>query len=320
MLRHSIPTAQYRTFSKTQLPDALAYVRSHKLPVVLKADGLAAGKGVVICYSVQDAVQDLESMLRDEKFGAAGEKVVVEEFLSGIEVSVFALTDGNHYVLLPEAKDYKRIGENDTGLNTGGMGAVSPVVFADDTFMEKVRTRIVEPTVDGLAKEGIPYCGFLFFGLISLEGEPFVIEYNCRMGDPETEVVIPRINSDLVDLLEHTAKGTLNKATVFTDSRFAVTVVTVSGGYPGKYETGKVISGLKSGDANTVVFHAGTQLKDGQIVTAGGRVMAVTSMAERIEDALKLSYGELKQIQYDGIYFRKDIGLDVIRLSGKLPA
>ncbi len=320
MQRHKIPTARYRTFQKPQLAEAIDYVQAHKLPVVLKADGLAAGKGVVICFSHQDAVHELKSMLRDEKFGAAGEKVVIEEFLSGIEVSVFALTDGRNYVLLPEAKDYKRIGEGDTGLNTGGMGAVSPVIFADNIFMEKVRTRIIEPTVQGLINENIHYCGFLFFGLIKVNGEPYVIEYNCRMGDPETEVVIPRINNDLIDLFEHAARGTLNNMTIDTDPRHAVTVVAVSGGYPGKYEKGKEISGINADDKHTVVFHAGTTLKEGNIVTSGGRVLAVTSRADKMEDALLLSYAALKSVNYEGINYRKDIGLDVIKLAESLSA
>lgn len=307
MDRHSIPTAKYRSFQSSEVEEAVKYLQSHPLPIVVKASGLAAGKGVLICENREEAEQGLREMLSGSAFGQAGETVVIEEFLSGIELSVFALTDGESYVLLPEAKDYKRIGEGDTGLNTGGMGAVSPVPIATADFMEKVKTQIVEPTINGLRQEGIPYIGFIFFGLISVNDSPFVIEYNARMGDPETEVVFPRIKSDLVDLLFAAANSDLKGKTIEFVEAAAATVMLVSGGYPGKYENGKAISCLDEIEGSQV-FHAGTSIKDSELVTAGGRVLALTSFAENIQAAVKNSLKNAEKVNFEGKYFRRDIG------------
>lgn len=311
MVRHNIPTAAYREFDSNNYAEGIPYLQQHGLPVVLKADGLAAGKGVLICTSAVEAMAEYELMLQQNKFGEAGKKVVVEEFLNGIELSVFVLTDGQDYVLLPEAKDYKRIGEGDTGLNTGGMGAVSPVPFADKVFMQKVEERIIRPTVEGLAKEKIDYKGFVFFGLIKVGEEPYVIEYNCRMGDPETEVVMPRLKSDLVELFLATAKGELKNIKVEQESRVACTVMAVSGGYPGAYTKGYVIDGLNTAlPEGSMIFHAGTAQKDNQVVTSGGRVLCVTSYGNNISDAVQQSKEVLEQLTFEEIYYRKDIGYE----------
>jgi phosphoribosylamine---glycine ligase len=313
MQRHHIPTAAYREFNAAQLKDGLAYLEQHTLPIVLKADGLAAGKGVVICKKPGEAKKELREMLGG-KFGASSATVVVEQFLSGIEFSVFVLTDGKNYHILPEAKDYKRIGERDKGPNTGGMGAVSPVPFVDDHMWEKVETRIIKPTIEGLKKEKIPYKGFLFFGLINVAGDPYVIEYNCRMGDPETEVVIPRLKSDLVKLLEHCGKGTLGKVkSLKIDPRTATTIFLVSGGYPGDYEKGKVMQGLED-SKGSLLFHAGTaiQAQTHQVLTAGGRVLAITSLGKDIKAALRRSKRNAKVIDFEGKYYRRDIGKDLM--------
>ncbi|MFM2377378.1 MAG: phosphoribosylamine--glycine ligase [Bacteroidota bacterium] len=307
MVRHGIPTASHRSFTAAELSEAVAHVREQGLPVVLKASGLAAGKGVLICESHDEAEAGLRDMLSGRAFGSAGETVVIEAFLKGIELSVFVLTDGKSWKLLPEAKDYKRVGEGDTGLNTGGMGAVSPVPFADEAFMERVRTRIIEPTIAGLAAEGIPYAGFIFLGLIKVGDEPFVIEYNARMGDPETEVVFPRISSDVLELMEATANGWLHRVDVFTQDQASATVFLVSGGYPGSYQKGKVISFLESVQGSTV-FHAGTRMVDGQVVTEGGRVLAITSHGETIQEAVRLSLENAGRVEFEGKYYRRDIG------------
>lgn len=311
MVRHNIPTAAYREFDSGNYAEGIPYLQQHSLPVVLKADGLAAGKGVLICQSAVEAIAEFELMLQQNKFGDAGRKVVVEEFLTGIELSVFVLTDGKDYVLLPEAKDYKRIGEGDTGLNTGGMGAVSPVPFADKAFMQKVEERIIRPTVEGLAKEQIDYKGFVFFGLIKVGDDPYVIEYNCRMGDPETEVVMPRLQSDLVEILLATARGELKKVKVVQDERIAVTVMAVSGGYPGNYAKGYVIEGLDSPlPEGSMIFHAGTTQKDDTVVTSGGRVLCVTSYGNSISTAVQQSKQVLEQVSFEEIYYRRDIGYE----------
>ncbi|MCC7506962.1 MAG: phosphoribosylamine--glycine ligase [Saprospiraceae bacterium] len=309
MQRHKIPTAAYREFNAGQLEEGLEYLAQHTLPIVLKADGLAAGKGVVICQSRAEAQEELRDMLGG-KFGDASARVVVEEFLSGIEFSVFVLTDGKTYRILPEAKDYKRIGEGDKGPNTGGMGAVSPVPFVDAELWEKVEQRIIVPTVKGLRKEKIPYKGFIFFGLIRVGTDPYVIEYNCRMGDPETEVVIPRLKNDLVQLLDNCARGTLGRVKIRQDRRAATTIFLVSGGYPGDYAKGKVISGLDA-VKGSLAFHAGTSEKNGEVLTAGGRVLALTSYGKDFRAALRKSRRNAKAVQFEGKYFRRDIGKDL---------
>jgi phosphoribosylamine---glycine ligase len=309
MMRHNIPTAKYLTVNNQNLNEGVAFLETLKAPYVLKADGLAAGKGVLIIDSLEETKNSLKEMLGG-LFGDASRKVVIEEFLSGIEVSVFVITDGKSYKILPEAKDYKRIGEGDTGLNTGGMGAISPVPFADAIFMEKVEKQIIQPTISGLRKENIEYNGFVFFGLISVNNEPYVIEYNVRMGDPETEAVMLRIKSDFVDLLEGAATGTLEDKSIEIDERSAAAVMLVSGGYPGNYENGKVITGFEK-VKNSIVFHAGTKTENNNIVTAGGRVIAISSYGADMKNALETSYENAKIIQFDKKYYRKDLGFDL---------
>jgi phosphoribosylamine--glycine ligase len=310
MQRYDIPTAGYQSFTADSIEEGRKFLRSLSSPYVLKADGLAAGKGVVILSDLQEAEAELENMLGG-KFGDAGNKVVIEEFLTGIELSVFILTDGKDYVLLPEAKDYKRIGEGDTGANTGGMGSVSPVPFADKNFMNKVKKQIIEPTIYGLQQENIPYTGFIFFGLMNVKGNPYVIEYNVRMGDPETESVMPRIKSDLVDLLLAATQGTLNNATLEISADTAVSVMLVSGGYPDDYQKGKEITIIEN-DNDILLFHAGTSRNEqGKPVTSGGRVIAVTALKPTLEQAIEICYKQAKKINFDGVYFRKDIGKDL---------
>ena len=311
MDRHGIPSAAYREFNLDNYEDGVGYLQAHSLPIVLKADGLAAGKGVIICQNHVEAIAEFELMIMQSKFGDASKKVVVEDFLSGIELSVFVLTDGKNYVILPEAKDYKRIGEGDKGLNTGGMGAISPVPFADKAFMKKITDKIIVPTVEGIKKEKIEYCGFIFIGVIKVNDEPYVIEYNCRMGDPETEVVIPRLKNDLVALFKTTAAQKLDTVTIETDQRPAATVVAVSGGYPNDYEKGMVIDGLDLvQEEDAFIFHAGTKQQDDAIVTNGGRVMAVTSFGSNLKNAVSKSKAILEIIHFDGMHFRKDIGFE----------
>tara|TARA_B110000902_G_scaffold262419_1_gene339245 strand:- start:55 stop:1326 length:1272 start_codon:yes stop_codon:yes gene_type:complete len=310
LFRHAIPTAAYQTFTSANLTEGYAFLETLKAPYVLKADGLAAGKGVLILDSIKEAKAELKEMLTEAKFGAASAKVVIEEFLDGIELSVFVLTDGEHYKILPTAKDYKRIGEGDVGLNTGGMGAISPVPFADTVLMQKIENRIVKPTVQGLKKDGIPYKGFIFIGLINVNNEPIVIEYNVRMGDPETEAVLPRIKSDLLDLFQAVGKGCLNQKTLELDPRFASTVMLVSGGYPERYEKGKRITGIDR-VKESLVFHAGTKIAGNEVHTNGGRVVAVTSFGDTMKEALNKSYDGAEKISYDAKYYRTDIGFDL---------
>jgi phosphoribosylamine--glycine ligase len=313
MVRHGIPTAKAKTFFSNESSEAEKYLEGLQPPFVLKADGLAAGKGVVISTSLSEAKSSVREMLEDKKFGDASSKVLIEEFLDGIELSVFVLTDGKDYVILPEAKDYKRIGDGDTGPNTGGMGSVSPVPFADQVFMKKVETRIVKPTVDGLKKEGIDYKGFIFVGLMNVKGEPQVIEYNARMGDPETQSVMMRLKSDFVDLLVACAKGEIKNQSIEIDHSFVTTVVMAAGGYPDHYEKGKIISGLEN-TSSAQVFHAGTKSKDGKVVTDGGRVLAVTGKGKDLKEAIQNCYDTVNKISWDNAYFRKDIGKDILTL------
>ena len=310
MIRHEIPTAKYQAFTKDNLEEGYAFLESLDAPYVLKADGLAAGKGVLILDNLQEAKDELKAMVADEKFGKASSTVVIEEFLSGIELSVFVLTDGDSYKILPSAKDYKRIGEGDTGLNTGGMGAISPVPFADRFYIEKVEREIVKPTVEGLKKDGITYKGFIFIGLINVKGQPKVIEYNVRMGDPETEVVIPRIKSDLLNLLKGIDDGTFSEKDLNINEQAATTVMLVSGGYPEAYEKGKEIKGVESVE-ESIVFHAGTKMENEILKTNGGRVIALTSFGENIENALTKSFESAEKISFKGKYYRKDIGFDL---------
>ena len=310
MARHNIPTATYREFGQHEVGEGLAYLQSHALPIVLKADGLAAGKGVVICEDHSSAAKEFQAMLSG-KFGAASARVVVESFLTGIEFSVFALTDGNNYKILPVAKDYKRIGEGDTGLNTGGMGSISPVGFVDEVLMQKVIRRIIEPTINGLHSEQIPYQGFIFFGLINVAGDPFVIEYNCRMGDPETQSVIPRLQNDLVELCLACAHGKLAEHDIKIDPQTAASVVVVSGGYPGSYEKGKIITGVDTNDAGLIIFHAGTKYQQNDLITNGGRVLAVTALALDLKTALDKANEGADQVDFDMAYHRRDIGFDL---------
>ena len=312
MKRHQIPTAEYREFTEENFEEGISYIQEHQLPIVLKADGLAAGKGVIICQNYVEAIAEFELMIQRSKFGDAGKRVVIEDFLQGIELSVFVLTDSKNYILLPEAKDYKRVGEGDKGLNTGGMGAISPVPFADEVFMEKVKTRIIQPTISGLQKDNLDYKGFIFFGLIKVGEEPFVIEYNCRMGDPETEVVLPRIKNDLVELFQATARQELSQHQLKEDSRFATTIVAVSGGYPNDYEKGFEITGLMKDEDDMYLFHAGTIQTDGRILTNGGRVICATALADNLEDALQKSRELVDVVQFEEKYYRRDIGFEFV--------
>ncbi len=314
--RHSIPTAQYRTFTEDTYRDAVEYLRNHSYPVVIKADGLAAGKGVIIAQEFEEAIYALEDMLRNHKFGKASSKVVIEEYLHGIEVSVFILTDGKEYVLLPEAKDYKRIGTGDTGLNTGGMGAISPVPFVDDTFMQKVTERVIQPTLEGLQADKIPYTGFLFIGLMNVNGEPYVIEYNVRLGDPETEAILPRIKSDLVELFCALHDHKLGEFKLEVDPRTAATLFLVSGGYPEGFEKGKEISGIEQVPAETLVFHAGTTQVNGKLLNNGGRVLAVTALGDTLDAALAKANAAAETIVWQDRYYRRDIGFDLRKAAG----
>jgi len=315
MLRNNIPTAKAKTFIVSELNNAFDYISTCKPPIVLKADGLAAGKGVEIALSQAEAKAVIKDMLVNKKFGEASAKVLIEEFLSGIELSVFVLTDGKDYVMLPEAKDYKRIGEGDTGPNTGGMGAVSPVNFATPAFMKKVEQEVVKPTIEALKREAIDYKGFIFVGIMNVGGNPFVIEYNARMGDPETQAIMPRIKSDLAGLLIAAAKGELGGKQIEIDPHFSVTVALVSAGYPGTYEKGKLIQGLHS-NTDKLIFHAGTKTEKGNIVTDGGRVLAVTGKGNTLEQARQQAYEKVSEIQWDGLYYRKDIGIDLLNYKG----
>ena len=310
LFRHNIPTAAYDSFTAETVEQGCQFLETLQPPYVLKADGLAAGKGVLIIQDLAEAKEELRNMLVHQKFGSASAKVVIEEFLDGIELSCFVLTDGKSYKILPTAKDYKRIGEGDTGLNTGGMGAVSPVPYVDAVLMEKIETRIVKPTIDGFQKDGIPYKGFVFIGLINVKGEPIVIEYNVRMGDPETEVVIPRLKTDLVELFLAVANEKLNQIELEVDERSATTIMVVSGGYPEEFEKGKVISGLEN-ITDSIVFHAGTKLENNQVLSNGGRVLTVTSYGDNFEEAIKKSYQNIAKLQFDKMYFRRDIGNDL---------
>jgi phosphoribosylamine--glycine ligase len=311
MIRHGIPTGAYQTFTKETLTQGLAFLKTLQAPFVLKADGLAAGKGVVICNTLVEAEIELTDMLANQKFGKASERVVIEEFLDGIELSAFAITNGREYLVLPAAKDYKRIGEGDTGPNTGGMGSISPVPFAGREFMQKVEERVIKPTVAGLLKDGIPYQGFLFFGLMNVNGDPFVIEYNVRLGDPETESILPRIKSDLLEIFLATANNTLSEIKLLIDERTAACVMIVSGGYPGDYVKGKAITGFESVD-KSLVFHAGTIINENQVVSSGGRVIAVTSLAHDLKGAVALSLESASKIRFENSYFRNDIGKDLM--------
>jgi len=311
MQKHNIPTAAYKTFTKDTLQEGLTYLATAGLPVVLKADGLAAGKGVLICLTLEEAQLELTQMLAEAKFGDASSSVVVEQFLQGIELSVFVMTDGTNYKILPEAKDYKRIGEGDTGLNTGGMGSISPVPFADAAYMKKVEELVIIPTVEGLKKDNIPYKGFIFIGLMNKDGEPWVIEYNCRMGDPETESVMRRIESDFVDLLQGVAEGNLNQKELIISGKTAATIVMVAGGYPGEYLKNKVITGTEN-VRDSIVFHAGTGNDGENVITTGGRVLAITSLQNNMFNALQQATADASRIYYDGMYFRKDIGFDLL--------
>jgi len=311
MQKHGIPTAKYQSFTKENLAEGFTFLETLEPPYVLKADGLAAGKGVLILNSLKEAKAELKEMVSNQKFGEASSTVVIEEFLKGIELSVFVLTDGKNYKILPSAKDYKRIGEGDTGLNTGGMGAISPVPFADEAFLNKVEELVVKPTINGLQKDGIDYKGFIFIGLMNDHGNPSVVEYNVRMGDPETEVVLPRIESDLFDLFEGVANQTLDQKSFSVTPKTATTVMLVSGGYPEAYQKGKEMTGFDTLE-NSIAFHAGTTLKDGKVVTSGGRVMAITSFGETIEEALEKSYKSIHKIHFDKINYRKDIGFDLV--------
>jgi len=311
MNRHNIPTAAHKEFTIDNYLEGVKYLQKHELPIVIKADGLAAGKGVVICENHIEAIAEFELMIQMAKFGDAGKKVVVEQFLKGIEISVFVLTDGRNYVLLPEAKDYKRIGENDTGPNTGGMGAISPVPFANEVLMKKIEEKIIKPTIEGLKKDKLEYRGFIFFGLIIVNDEPFTIEYNCRMGDPETEVVIPRLKNDLVELLDAAAKQQLNKIKIETDTRTVCTVVAVSGGYPGDFKKGYEIKGLNDvNPEDSILFHMGTDTKNGKVVTNGGRVFCMTSYGRSVFDAVEISKEEIEKVSFTGMEYRSDIGYE----------
>lgn len=311
MRKHNIPTAAYEEFTLQNYKNGIDYINRHSLPIVLKADGLAAGKGVVICENYLEALAEFELMIQRAKFGEASKKVVIEEFLKGIELSVFVLTDGKNYVVLPEAKDYKRVGEEDTGPNTGGMGAVSPVPFADNDFIKKVEDKVIKPTIEGLKADGLEYRGFIFLGLMKVDDEPYMIEYNCRMGDPETEVVLPRIKNDFLEMLSAAAKQELDKVKVEEEERFACTVVAVSGGYPGDYEKGYAIQGLNNvNDGDSILFHAGTKMNDDSVVTNGGRVLCVTSFGDSITEAADKSKQQLTKISYTGITYRRDIGYE----------
>ncbi len=311
MMRHNIPTASYKEFTLENYQEGVSYLQTHSMPVVLKADGLAAGKGVVICENHLEAIAEFDLMIQRAKFGEASKRVVVEQFLNGIEISVFVLTDGKNYVLLPEAKDYKRIGEGDAGPNTGGMGAISPVPFADKTLMKKIEQKVIKPTVEGLKMEGLEYCGFIFFGLMITDNEPYMIEYNCRMGDPETEVVIPRLKNDLVELFTAAAKQQLDKITIETDARTACTIVAVSGGYPGEYKKEYEIKGMNEiNPADSILFHMGTTVQGGKVVTNGGRVFCLTSYGKSVFDAVEISKEEIEKVSFTGMEYRRDIGFE----------